>query len=120
MRGIHAHAPDCIDARELLVTQPCAGQRPRRALYIMQLRRERTRMARGPSRRVVQLVREARRETAERLQTVVVQLGRLEKARAIEHVMHERRRELRAFVHEIAMPSTFRVRKESSISFCLR
>ena len=84
-----------VDGGELRIGQLRGAQRARRLLGVVQPVLEQRRAAFDRGRRVVQLVREAGREFAERDHLLVVQAARREDAGAIEHLVDEDRRDLR-------------------------
>src|SRR6185295_5196720 len=93
--GLLTLVPDRVDGCQLNVAEPQAGQFPRRAFLRVDQRDERPGRTRRSRNRIVELVRESGRQSAQRLQTLVVELYGPEFPGTIQHLMHERRSEFR-------------------------
>ena len=91
-----------IDGGELRIGQPRGAERARRPLGLLQAVLEQRGAAFDRGRRVVQLVRQSGGQLAERDHLLVVQVARREDPGAIEHLVHEDRRDLMTLANHLA------------------
>ncbi len=96
-----AHRAHLVDRRELRVGQARRAQPPRRRLRRAQALAEHLGAAHHRRCRVVQFVRKPGGQLAERDEFLVAKIVRGELARAIQHRVHERRRDHRTFVDHL-------------------
>ena len=96
-----ARRPQRIDGGELIVGQRGGGQRARGLLGILEPILEQRGAAFDRGDRIVQLVGQSGRELSERHHLLVLQAARREPAAAIEHLVHQDRREFLAVANHL-------------------